>query len=71
MAVSLTGDPLNSGGFRKSTKGNLNANSGMIPLCKLCRFGIMPGEKRAWLTKPMGLSHQTCADARKVSLIKK
>ena len=62
MAISISGDPL-TGGFRKSAKGNLNPNSGMIPRCKLCQFGIMQGQRRVWLRKPMGLSHAECADA--------
>lgn len=63
MPVSISGDPL-TGGFRKSTKGNLNPNSGTIPRCKLCQFGILQGQKRVWLRKPMGLSHESCAETR-------
>jgi hypothetical protein len=29
--------------------------------CKLCLISILIGEPTVWLTKPMGLSHQGCA----------
>ena len=30
--------------------------------CKLCLFGIYEREAVVWLTKPMGQSHQVCAE---------
>lgn len=30
-------------------------------VCKLCRYALLHGEAAVWLTKPMGLSHKTCA----------
>lgn len=63
--VSLTGDPLSgSTGFKMTKKGSLNPNSGMVPACKLCRYGVLPGERRVWLRKPMGISHESCASNR-------
>lgn len=64
MPVSLSGDPLNAGaGYRLPKKGAL-ASTALIPRCKLCTFGIMPGQTRIWLRKPMGLSHERCASNR-------
>lgn len=47
--------------FRKPGKNTLNPNSATIPVCKLCRHSILQGHPRVWLTKPMGLSHASCA----------
>ena len=33
-----------------------------LTVCKICRHSVMEGEPTTWLTKPMGMSHTTCAD---------
>lgn len=64
MAISLSGDPLNAGaGYRLPKKGVL-ASTALIPACKLCRHGVMPGETRIWLMRPLGISHERCAANR-------
>lgn len=33
-----------------------------LTTCKYCRYSVLIGEAWVWLTKPLGISHERCAD---------
>lgn len=46
----------------------LKASQGVLTdhrsTCKLCRLAITKDHQTVWLTKPIGLSHEKCAQDR-------
>lgn len=42
------------------TSGNLGNH--YLSTCKLCPDGVFDYQPKVWLTKPMGWSHQDCAE---------
>ncbi|MEV7264681.1 hypothetical protein AB0N38_14125 [Micromonospora aurantiaca] len=43
-----------------TTSGNLGNH--YLSTCKLCPLGVFDRQPKVWLTKPMGWSHQECAE---------
>lgn len=47
--------------YRPKVAGPARTQPREVTRCKICRLAILAGQPTVWRTKPMGLSHETCA----------